>query len=126
MTDPFDPIHLFEHAAFDDAYDALRQSRLYAFRYQAEHPKYQAFCKNVRGKVSAELLETGLARPLEAAAQNNPHYSLFLTPKGREQLLPLLISEAVALGFNAFDDRMGECHTPTGRWDIKGFTKRTT
>ncbi len=119
-----DAVHLFEHPEFTDVYDALRQSRLHGFRYRAEHPKYLAFYEALRQRASAGLVVNGFARPVDKVLHNSAVYTLCFTPIGREKLLPLVLEEALASGFCAFDDRMGVFHTPAGVWSIDGFKPR--
>lgn len=122
MSETLPPVLLFEHPGFIDVYDALRQSRLYGFKYLAEHQKYRAFCESVEKRLPAAALEEGLTKPLESVPDNTALYMLFLTPEGRETLLPTIIPEALARGFNVFDDLLGRCHTPTGLWTVDGFS----
>jgi hypothetical protein len=122
MSDTLPPVLLFEHPGFTDVYDALRQSRLHGFIYRADHHNYRAFCEAVERRLPAGAISEGLTRPLAAVPDNTALYMLFLTPSGRDTLLPTLIREALALGFNVFDDLLGRCHTPTGVWTIDGFS----
>jgi hypothetical protein len=121
MLDSSQPFYIFEHPNFSDIHDALRQSRLYGFRYRAEHIKYAALSEALLRQVPAHVLGAALAIPLEKVPDNSALYILRLTACGREQLLPILLAEALALGFCVFDDHLGRCHTVSGLWTIEGF-----
>src|SRR6187551_409586 len=121
MSDSSQPFYIFEHPSFVDVHDALRQSRLYGFRYRAEHLKYKALCEALAQRAPAHILAEGLANPLEKVADNSALYILRLTAKGREQLLPILLTEALALGFCVLDDHLGQCHIVAGVWTVDGF-----
>ena len=121
MSDSPQPIYLFEHPSFGDVQDALRQSRLYGFKYRTDHAKYKDLCEALKRRVPAKLLDEALTKPLESVPDNSALYILNLTPLGREELWPTLLAEALSLGFCAFDDQLGQCHTPAGVWTADGF-----
>ena len=121
MSDSFNPIYIFEHPSFIDAHDAIRQSRLYGFRYCTDHTKYQTLCAALEKRVSAETLAEVLERPLDKIPDNTPLYILRLTSQGRDVLLPPLLEEALALGFSVFDDQQGLCYCQAGVWSVDGL-----
>ncbi|WP_440224206.1 hypothetical protein ACQQ2N_03065 [Dokdonella sp. MW10] len=121
MSDADQPFYVFEHPAFTDAFDAQRQSRLYGFRYTTDHAKYGALCDALRARLSPEVLAASLGTPLEKVPDNTPLYILRLTPEARGTVLPVLLEEAVALGFSVLDDMQGRCHCPAGLWTIDGL-----
>ena len=121
MVDDAEPIHLFEHPAFSDVYDALRHSRLYGFTYRADHATYRAFCDLLRGRVSADTLAADLAAPLERVPDNSALYILRISARGRATLLPSIIAAGIESGFCVFDDRQGRCHTREGVWTKDGL-----
>ncbi|HEY5758457.1 MAG TPA: hypothetical protein VIU34_21670 [Steroidobacter sp.] len=121
MSETFEPFYIFEHPSFNDVYDAQRQSRLYGFRFRAEHTKYETLCHQLKQRVSKATLEEYLATPLEAVPDNSALYIVRIRPEGRESILPALLAEALALGFVVHDDYRGQCHCPEGVWTVDGL-----
>lgn len=121
MSQTFQPFYLFEHPGLKDVYDAQRQSRLYGFRYRTEHGNYEALCVRLKQRLPADLLAQTLEKPLEKVPDNTALYILNITPEGRETFLPVLLAEAVPLGFSVHDDYQGQCHCPEGLWTVDGL-----
>ena len=118
---PSEPFYIFQHPSFDDAHDAQRQSRLYGFRYTTDHSDYEALCRALRQRLSADVVAETLEVPLEKVSDNTPLYILRLKPGGRERLLPVLLQEALKIGFTVHDDYRGHCYCPAGLWTIDGL-----
>jgi len=125
MSQTYEPFYLFEHPAFKDVHDAQRQSRLYGFRYRTDHATYLALCRQLKLRVPATNLEANLSRPLDAVPDNSALYIVSIRPEARESLLPVLIEEALALGFCVHDDYRGQCHCAEGVWTVDGLMPRT-
>jgi hypothetical protein len=121
MSQDFQPFYIFEHPNFKDVHDAQRQSRLYGFRYRAAHEKFEALSQKLTKSLPAELLERTLAKPLEEVPDNSALYILNITPEGRQTFLPVMLAEALALGFSVLDDSAGQCHCPEGLWTLGGL-----
>ena len=121
MAPTFQPFYIFEHPKFQDVQDAQRQSRLYGFRYQAAHEKFEALSLKLTRSLPAGILESALAKPLEKVPDNTALYILNITPEGRQSFLPALLAEALALGFSVLDDSLGLCHCPEGLWTLEGL-----
>jgi len=121
MSQRFEPFYVFEHTGFADVYDAQRQSRLYGFRYLGEHTKYVSLFQRLKQEIPAAALEGNLERPLEAVPVNSALYIVSMSSEGRNTVLPVLLREAVALGFSVLDDYQGQCHCPAGVWTVDGL-----
>jgi hypothetical protein len=118
---PSEPFYIFEHPSFNDVHDAQRQSRLYGFRYTTDHSKYLALCGALRQRLSDDVLAATLEVPLDKVSDNTPLYILRLKPGGRERLFPVLLEEALKLGFTVHDDSHGHCYCPAGLWTVDGL-----
>lgn len=121
MTDVFNPFYIFEHPEFADAFDCQRQSRLYGFRVQPDHGKYRLLSAKLTQQVDAGLLASTLEVPLAKVPDNTQLYILRINQQGRDTWLPVLIEEALKLGFNVHDDYQGQCHCRAGVWSIDGL-----